>query len=392
MSDIYGYSERLESAKRRLSRYECSRLLLGFLDHMVALGLSTGRVAKYANHISALMRNVVFDPVKATRSDVERVVAWINSQPYKSSTKGDLRLTVRKLVQYAKFGSCGKKTPLPVEVSWFPVKGDGKDVRVTPESLLTLDELNAMLGSAENERDRALVTVLFEAALRPGELLNMKVGSVEFMQDYCLIAVAGKTGTKRIPLVVSYKPLLEWLEKHPKRSDHEAPLWASIGNNSKGEAMGYHYFRKILKRLAEKAGVRKDVWPYLFRHSSLTALAKVFTESRLELYAGWVQGSKMARRYVHFSARDLEEAVLELHGLRKDEKAEVVLKLAECPRCGSRSQPDSVRCSFCGLILDREAAAKTEQEKVMREKEIVKRLERLERAVSSLLEAQNGTP
>jgi len=146
MSDIYGYSERLESAKRRLSRYECSRLLLGFLDHMVALGLSTGRVAKYANHISALMRNVVFDPVKATRSDVERVVAWINSQPYKSSTKGDLRLTVRKLVQYAKFGSCGKKTPLPVEVSWFPVKVDGKDVRVTPESLLTLP------GSGAEER------------------------------------------------------------------------------------------------------------------------------------------------------------------------------------------------------------------------------------------------
>jgi len=68
------------------------------------------------------MRNVVFDPVKATRSDVERVVAWINGQPYKSSTKGDLRLTVRKLVQYVKFGSCGKKTPIPVEVSWLLVK------------------------------------------------------------------------------------------------------------------------------------------------------------------------------------------------------------------------------------------------------------------------------
>ena len=356
-----------------------------------SLGAVYRQGCEYANHVSALMRNFVFDPVKATRSDVERVVAWINSQPYKSSTKGDLRLTVRKLVQYAKFGRCDKKTPLPVEVSWFSLKRDEKDVRVTPESLLTLDELDAMLGSAENERDRALVTVLFEAALRPGELLNMKVGSVEFMQDHCLIAVGGKTGMKRIPLVVSYKPILEWLEKHPKRSDCEAPLWASIGNNSKGEAMSYHYFRKLLKMLAEKAGVRKDVWPYLFRHSSLTSLAKVFTESRLELYAGWVQGSKMARRYVHFLARDLEEAVLELHGLRKDEKAEAVLKLAECPRCGSRSQPDSVRCGFCGMILDREAAAKTEQEKIMREEEIVKRLERLERAVSSLLEAQNGT-
>jgi len=66
--------------------------LLGFLDHLGTLGLSTRRVAKYANHFSALMRNVVFDPVKATRSDVKRVIDWINGQPYRSSTKGDLRL------------------------------------------------------------------------------------------------------------------------------------------------------------------------------------------------------------------------------------------------------------------------------------------------------------
>jgi hypothetical protein len=31
-------------------------------------------------------------------------------------------------------------------------------------------------------------------------------------------------------------------------------------------------------------------------------MAKVLIEARLELYAGWVQGSLMARHYVHFSA------------------------------------------------------------------------------------------
>jgi len=51
--------------------------------------------------------------------------------------------------------------------------------------------------------------VLFEAALRPGELLRMDVGSVDFKDGYCLISVKGKTGVKRIPLVVSFKPLLE---------------------------------------------------------------------------------------------------------------------------------------------------------------------------------------
>jgi len=68
------------------------------------------------------------------------------------------------------------------------------------------------------------------------------------------------------------------------------PYGLPLSNNAKGEAMSYYYFRKLLKELARKAGIKKEVWPYLSRHSCLTSIAKVFTESRLELYAGWVQG------------------------------------------------------------------------------------------------------
>ena len=91
-----------------------------------------------------------------------------------------------------------------------------------------------MMAAAENERDKTLVSVLFEAALRPGELLRMSVGCVQFKNECCLISVVGKTGMKRIPLVASFKPLLDWLDKHPRRNDPKAPLWASLGNNSKG--------------------------------------------------------------------------------------------------------------------------------------------------------------
>jgi len=112
----------------------------------------------------------------------------------------------------------------------------------------------------------------------------------------------------------------------PEERGFNAPLWAALSNNSKGKCVSYRYLRKLLERL-KKANLGKDVWPYLLRHSSLTSLAKVFTKSKLELYAGWVQGSKMARQYVHFPARDLETAVLELHGLRKADNAEGILKV-----------------------------------------------------------------
>lgn len=43
----------------------------------------------------------------------------------------------------------------------------------------------------------------------------------------------------------------------------------------------------------------------------------------------------MARRYVHFSARDLEETVLEIHGLKETQRSNGIMKPIQCPRCGS---------------------------------------------------------
>jgi len=120
-------------------------------------------------------------------------------------------------------------------------------------------------------------------------------------------------------------------------------------------------------------------------------MAKVFTESKLELYAGWVQGSKMTRRYVHFSARDLEEAVLELHGLAKKDEVRRDFRLEKCPRCEKKNQPESMRCSFCGYILDKNLAEELEQKTVERELEIQHRLQRLEQTITTLIQNQSNT-
>lgn len=384
-SEIYDYEGRLRRYKRAIGKLGNGDLALRFLDHLLALGLSKARVAKYAGHLPALLRVVDFDPAKATRGDVERVVAWINSQPYREWTKHDKKLVLRKLIQYAMFGGCTRDTPLPEEVRWVKLNVSGRDVRVTPEKLLKPEDFEALVKAADNRRDKALLHVLFEAALRPGEILKMNVGSVEFKDGYCLISVSGKTGVKRIPVVVSFKPLLEWLEEHPERTNPNAPLWTSLSTNYMGRRLSYQRFRYMIKRMARKAGLKFDVWPYLFRHSMLTALVKVFTEARLEQFAGWIHGSKMAKHYVHFSARDLEDAVLELHGLKNPDASEAVPRLVQCPRCGSRNSPGNVRCNHCGLILDRETAFKIESEDRRRDDEIMRRLERLERLVSSII-------
>ena len=169
----YDYDERLEWYRRIIKELKNAKLALKFLDHLSALGLSVARVSKYASHLPASLRVIDFNPINATRNDVEKVVAWINSQPYRKWTKHEKKLVLRKLIQYAKYGSCDRNAPLPQEVSWFSLRVKEKDSRVTLDSLLSKEE--------------------FEAALRPGELLTMTIGSVEFKDKYCLISVNGKT-------------------------------------------------------------------------------------------------------------------------------------------------------------------------------------------------------
>ncbi|MGD6805892.1 MAG: tyrosine-type recombinase/integrase [Candidatus Bathyarchaeia archaeon] len=396
---IHDYQRHLAGFKRSIKLLPNGETALCFLDHLGALGLSVARVTKYAGHLPVLLRTINVDLKTMSKADVEAVVASINAKQQKEWTKHDKKLTLRKLIQYAKKGSCAKGTPLPREVRWISLTVKEKDSsRVTPESLLTPEEFTAIIRVTLNKRDRAMIYVLFEAALRPGELLTMTIGSVVFKDGYCLITANGKTGIKRIPLVVSCKPLMEWIEEHPCRDNPEAPLWCSLASNYMGERLSYRYFRVLIKRLARKAGVKKDIWPYLYRHTTLTAMAKVFTESRLEQFAGWTYGSKMTRRYVHFSARDLEDAVLELHGLKSPEGNNGLARLVDCPRCGNKNPFGNVRCTMCGMVLDRETALKIEQTEQEKQEELTKqnialqtRLEKLEGVISGLLSSQTET-
>ncbi|MEM2163959.1 MAG: tyrosine-type recombinase/integrase, partial [Candidatus Bathyarchaeia archaeon] len=204
-SEIYDYDERLERYRRIIAGFgRNGEVALRFLDHLASLGLSIARLSKVAGHLPALLRVIDFNLEDATRRDVERVVAWINRNPsYRELTKRDKKLVLRKLIQYAKVGRCDRDAPMPPEASWIKLNAREGSGRVTPEALLDDKDIKAMVQAADNPRDKAMLHVLFEGALRPGELLSMKTSSVEFKRDYCIITVNGKTGIKRIPLVAS---------------------------------------------------------------------------------------------------------------------------------------------------------------------------------------------
>jgi len=124
---IHDYDQRLARYRRNIKQLRNGETTLRFLDHLGALNLSVARVAKYASHLPSRLRPITVDLKDITKQDIETVVANIHSGPYKEWTKHDKKLTLRKLVQYAKNGSCTRETPLPSEVSWISLSLTEKD-------------------------------------------------------------------------------------------------------------------------------------------------------------------------------------------------------------------------------------------------------------------------
>jgi len=160
-----------------------------------------------------------------------------------------------------------------------------KEEKVKATDLITREEFDRLIEyiprvSRYPIRDKAMLYVMYEFAARPGELLNMRLKDVEVKDNYVRITTTGKTGVKTLTLVLSYKPLMEWLEMHPLKDDPNAYLWYS---KTKGK-VSYGRLRAFIKELAKVAGIRKDVWLYLFRHSALTEYKKTYGSAITEVY------------------------------------------------------------------------------------------------------------
>ena len=157
--------------------------------------------------------------------------------------------------------------------------------------------------------------------------------------------------------------MAKWLEMHPKRDDKEAPLWVNLSSNYDKIGITYQGIRQNLRRIAEKAGVKKNITPHLFRHSRATHLATHLTEAEMNVYFGWVQGSDMPATYVHLSGRDVDDKILQLHNLKpKAEDRESAMRAKQCPRCQYINSPVNRYCGRCGTILDEGERVKLEIE------------------------------
>jgi site-specific recombinase XerD len=364
-NNIFEYDRRLERTFAAMEKNEKipevnKKLILSFSKQCALDGLSKARVEKYVRHLYQIARWVDKEFLKMKRKDVENLVATIEERPYSEWTKHDFKITIKKFFRFIK-----KSEDNPPEVKWIKMVVRNRKTKI-PEELLTEEDIGRLIETADHPRNRALVAMLYESGCRCGELLSLQIKHIQFDEHGCRITVDGKTGMRRVMLISSTPLLTRWLEIHPRKDDAESPVWTSIGvDKSKNQNnLTYTSFAQVLKRLAKKAGIKKRVHPHLFRHSRATFLANHLTEFQMNQYFGWVQGSDMPATYVHMSGREIDGALLELHGIKQEEKkTEPKMSIQKCPVCAYDNAPNSKFCGRCARPLSLNVVLEVEEKR-----------------------------
>ncbi|MHA1209399.1 MAG: tyrosine-type recombinase/integrase [Candidatus Freyarchaeota archaeon] len=313
-----------------------------FLRERRLKGLSEGTLRNYRVHLTRFETFLGRDPKDATKGEILSFLEWLKSK-YAWNT---FVVYCRSLSAY--YGWLGRLKELGEQGVKFPTKF--KET-VTKSDLPDENELLMMLRKAPNYRDRAILSLLWETGMRVGELCSLNVGDVIATEyGYDVIVRESKTETRTIPVVKSARYLAEWLNFHPQAEDPEAPLFVTLAHHLPTMRLSIVSVNRILKKIAKRAGVKKQIHPHLLRHARLTELSTVLTEPVLRRYAGWSPASPMVKRYIHLSGADVKDAVLEAHGL-KPPKYHEIMPLRECPRCRARNETLNEYCAECGYPL-----------------------------------------
>jgi integrase/recombinase XerD len=358
--DVHGIKGRYESALRQvktdkqLSEYN-RKTILRFIADLQADSITVPRQIKYLRLLPPLAKQLKKDFNKARVEDIKRIVTEINQSKQADWTKSDYRVTLKRFYRWLRKLPKGQNPP---ETSWIRIGGGNK--RILPEELLTEEDITKLVEACENSRDRALVLCIYETGGRIGEILNLRRKHVQFDKYGATLIFSGKTGDRRALVLAASPALAQWINDHPI-DDPEAPLWLVIGDRNHHKPLLYDAVRIFLRRLAKKAGVQKRVNPHSFRHARASYLANHLTEAQLENYLGWIPGSKMPKIYVHLSGRDVDSALLRLHGVEpEEEKQRPKIDVVTCPRCSVKNMPTARFCNKCGLPLQIQAAMEVE--------------------------------
>ncbi|GIV27483.1 MAG: tyrosine recombinase XerC [Bacteroidia bacterium] len=184
--------------------------------------------------------------------------------------------------------------------------------------VLSVEEVEALLkqidrSTVEGERNYAIIETMYGCGLRVSELTQLKISSINFKEDY--IIVTGKGNKERlVPMGIPVKKaILNYYENYRKhlkpQRKYEDILYLNKFNRPLSRVMVFY----IIKDLASKAGIKKEISPHTLRHSFATHLMEGGANIRVVQELLGHASITTTEIYTHLDREYLRENILSYH-------------------------------------------------------------------------------
>lgn len=185
--------------------------------------------------------------------------------------------------------------------------------------VLSVEEIDAMIEAIPREKDEslrneAIMEMLYGSGLRVSELVNLKISHIGLEEGFIL--VEGKGNKQRVvpvspramELIGLWMDQREGLKIAPDASD-------ILFLNRRGRKLTRVMIFYIVKDLAERAGIKRNVSPHTLRHSFATHLLEGGANLRSIQELLGHESVTTTELYVHLDRRHLRATLEQYHPL-----------------------------------------------------------------------------
>ena len=194
---------------------------------------------------------------------------------------------------------------------------EGPKIGFKLPEVLTVEEIDTIIATVdmskkEGQRNRAILETLYSCGLRVSELCNLKLSELYFDEGF--IKVEGK-GSKQRLVPISPRAIKEikyWLLDRNLgkiKKGFEDYVFLARWGNSISRIMVFH----LIKELAEKAGITKNISPHTFRHSFATHLLEGGANLRAIQCMLGHESIATTEIYTHIDRNMLRSEIIEHH-------------------------------------------------------------------------------
>ncbi len=188
--------------------------------------------------------------------------------------------------------------------------------------VLSVEEIDLLesqidLSKPEGHRNKAIIETLYSCGLRVSELINLKLSNLHFKEGF--VMVTGK-GNKQRLIPIGEKAVDDinyYIKYYRTLLDVKSEYVDILFLNRYGRQLTRVMIFTIVKQLAEKSQIKKNISPHTFRHSFATHLVEGGADLRAVQEMLGHESIITTEIYTHIDREYLSQVVNDFHPRNK---------------------------------------------------------------------------